>query len=699
MARPVGIDLGTTYSALAICDEQGRPAIVRNREGQSITPSVVAFENGQFLVGDSAKELLAAGETNIALLFKRQMGNPDFKLELGGKTFTAIDLSALVLGKLKADAQDALGIPLSEAIITVPAYFDNARRQATVEAGRRAGLKVLRTVNEPTAAALAFGFGSKTQIQTVLVYDLGGGTFDVTLVRLAPDAIDVIGSEGDAELGGKDWDDRLIAYLAQEFESEFGCSPASDLAANNDLRARCEKAKYQLTSNQQTQVTVAYAGNRGSYTITRETFERLTQDLVDRCLNLAEQTLTDAKLAWTDLDGVVLVGGSTRMPMIGKSIEVRSGRSPLRNINPDEAVALGAAIQTWVDDAAARPTFALGGTVKKVTDVTPHSLGMVAINHDRSRFINSIIIPKNRPIPRQESQPYTIYTHAHAPNITEIYMLQGEAERPLDCMILGRYVFSGIRPEAGGSTVIDIQYAYDISGIVKVSAMQRDTGQQLNLEILPLPDDLSWLDQPPANRVTKMVPHLKVIMAFDVSGSMSGRPIKEARRAASGLISRLDLAHVSVGLIAFSDDARLKCDLCQNARQLESALQNIKVGETGGGNSSHPFTLAHGELQGDEPRFLIVLTDGVWSDQPAAIKAAKHLQSCGVETIAIGFGGADSEFLRQIASSSENALFTDLSKLHESFCNIAQVMTQAHSGLAESAGSKRASSGRIKWFG
>ena len=236
MARPVGIDLGTTYSALAICDEQGRPAIVRNREGQSITPSVVAFENGQFLVGDSAKELLAAGETNIALLFKRQMGNPDFKLELGGKTFTAIDLSALVLGKLKADAQDALGIPLSEAIITVPAYFDNARRQATVEAGRRAGLKVLRTVNEPTAAALAFGFGSKTQIQTVLVYDLGGGTFDVTLVRLAPDAIDVIGSEGDAELGGKDWDDRLIAYLAQEFESEFGCSPASDLPPGNSQR-------------------------------------------------------------------------------------------------------------------------------------------------------------------------------------------------------------------------------------------------------------------------------------------------------------------------------------------------------------------------------------------------------------------------------------------------------------------------------
>lgn len=699
MNRPVGIDLGTTYSALAICDEQGRPSIVRNREGQATTPSVVAFENSQFLVGDAAKELLSAGDTNIALLFKRQMGNPDFKLELGGKTLSAIDLSALVLGKLKDDAQSALGRTISEAIVTVPAYFDNARREATVEAGRRAGLKVLRTVNEPTAAALAFGFGSKTQTQTVLVYDLGGGTFDVTLVRLAPDAVEVIGSEGDAELGGKDWDDRLIAYVAQEFESEFGCSPASDLAANNDLRARCEKAKYQLTSNQQTRVTVDYAGNKGVYTITREMFDRLTQDLVDRCLNLAEHALTDARMTWPALDGVVLVGGSTRMPMIGKSLEARSGRPPLKNINPDEAVALGAALQAWVDEATARPSFVLGGLVKKVTDVTPHSLGMVAVNHDRSRFINSIIIPKNRPIPRQESQPYTIQTHARSPTTTEIYMLQGETERPLDCTILGCYVFSGIQPEARGSAVIDIQYSYDISGIVQVSAVQRSTGHPLQLEVRPLPDDLSWLDRSPAERAAKAMQHLKVLLAFDVSGSMSGRPITEARRAASGLISKLDLAHASVGLIAFSDEARLKCGLCQNARRLERALDDIKVGDTGGGNSGHPFTLADEELKGDGLCFLIVLTDGVWSDQPVAIQAAKHLQSRGVETIAIGFGGADSDFLRQIASSNENALFTDLSKLHESFCNIAQVMTQTHSGLAEPGGAKRASGGRMKWFG
>src|SRR4051794_6638026 len=380
MATFVGIDLGTTNSVVAHRNAYGRPEVIANREGQNITPSVVYFGAEPPVVGQEAKEWARLGNEEIASFFKPHMGSPLFQLRFHGRNYNATDLSALVLKRLKEDAETKLGQAVDRAVITVPAYFGDAQRKATIAAGEAAGLRVLRIINEPTAAALAYGLQKTGGRETVLIYDLGGGTFDVTVARITPDDIAVLSTAGDHDLGGKNWDDRIATFLAEKFAAETGIDPLDDPVALNEVLVRSEQAKWTLSERTSTRITLQLGTQRRGYELTRAEFEGMTFPLMDRTRRLTEEALEEAKLDWTRLTGVLLVGGSTRMPMVRQYVSQMAGQPPRAGVNVDEVVALGAAIRAAMEAGQAAepgpagPRFTPAGA-RRISDVMSHSLG------------------------------------------------------------------------------------------------------------------------------------------------------------------------------------------------------------------------------------------------------------------------------------------------------------------------------------
>jgi molecular chaperone DnaK len=684
MGLAVGIDLGTTNSAIARVDEHGRPAIIPNRERSAVTPSVVCFAGGEILVGDAAKDMQDVGTAPVAAFFKRQMGDPQFVFHAHGVDYSATDLSSIVLRKLKADAEAHFRATVTHAVITVPAYFRDAERQATIAAGTSAGFEVMQVVNEPTAAAVAYGLARSASPARILVYDLGGGTFDVTLLDLAHDEIRVRSSDGDHRLGGRDWDDRIVQFLATRFQEEFGIDPLSDRGGLSDLLIQAELAKKKLTAVDATPLSLTCQGRRGRYTLDRATFEAITADLLERTASLTTHVLSDLRLEPADVDGVLLVGGSTRMPMVHRFVQKVFGRPPMTAVNVDEAVALGAAVVAAERAASIQQasTFSLRGAVKTI-DVTNHSLGMIAVNADRSAYVNSVILPKNATIPCAETRPYQHRTRRRGENTIEVFMTQGEVETPTAVSYLGLYTVHDVPHAPSGVTVVEITYRYDASGTVQVSARAKGTSEALRVTVDPLPPDVpARFDGAPQAGVSE---HVTAYLAFDVSGSMSGEPMNEAKKAARGFLEHTDLSHCSVGVMAFSDSVATKLHASQNARAIGRAIDALAVGETGGANGAQPFDDALALLESVKGRsVLVALTDGVWSDQATATSRARACHAAGIEVIAIGFGGADRDFLRSIASSDEDSIFTSLSGLVDAFSTIAQVLTQT-GGLADDA--------------
>jgi molecular chaperone DnaK (HSP70) len=673
MTTPVGIDLGTTNSAVAQVDDSGQVAILPNAEGHSITPSVISFLPDRIVIGDEAKDLQAAGVGDVAAFFKRQMGDTSFLFEAQGRDWSASDLSALLLRHLKEDAEQTLAATIGQAVITVPAYFRNPQREATRSAGEQAGIEVLQLINEPTAAAIAYGVrqGVKDSGKTLLVYDLGGGTFDLTLLRIDEKEIRVLNSEGDHELGGKDWDDRIVQFLATRFEEEFGADPFADALSLTSLLAQAEQAKRQLTNTQSASLAITHDGRRARYSISRADFEGLTADLVERTISLTNKVLADAEMSPKQLDGTVLVGGSTRMPMVHDFIRRNFGRDPLGGVNVDEAVALGAALLA-AQSQQRSPVFSIGG--RRTVDVTNHSLGMVAENPDRSAYVNSIILPKNKAIPSKEQRPYQFQMGGDGR--LEIFMTQGESEQPGQVTYLGLYaVDTTAVGHKGRQAVIDIEYAYDSSGTVQVAASLRGGGS-LPVGVEPLPDDVPtrFLSPPPA---LPQPVHITVYLAFDLSGSMSGDPLDEAKKAAHGFVDNLDLGHASVGIVVVADQVKTVLKACQNGRKIAKAIDSLEIGMVGYGNGEHPFDEAK-SLMGriKDPTYLVVLADGIWYDQDEAIKQAKRCHKTDIDIIAIGFGSADQSFLQAIASSDEAGILTDIGGLVDTFSTIAQVLTE-----------------------
>ena len=679
----VGIDLGTTNSAIARVDENGRPVVIPNTEGRPTTPSVVAFQGGEVLVGESAREEQSVGRYPVAAFFKREMGKPYFLFHADGTDRTATDLSAMVLCRLKADAEAYTGERLGHAVITVPAYFRDIERKATIAAGEAAGFEVLQVVNEPTAAAVAYGLKRRDAGKRILVYDLGGGTFDVTLLELTGEEIRVLGSDGDHQLGGKDWDDRIVHFLSSRFHEQFGANPLERTDSIAELLIDVEDVKKRLSSVESAPISIVHDGRRGRYVLDRTKFEELTVDLLERTISLTRNVLDGKGLRPEDVDGVLLVGGATRMPMVRRLIERDFGQPPMGGVNVDEAVALGAAVVAAAEQMERRRlatySYALPG-IARMVDVTNHSLGMIAVNARGTAYVNTVILPKNTEIPCAETRPYQYRAPSGGDdNRIEVFMTQGEVEAPADAVYIGKYVIHDVVDPTAGASVVDISYQYDRSGTVKVTARMKGSRSELPVTVEALPDDVPdrFLEAPHA-----AFEHMTVYLVFDISGSMDGEPLEKAKKAGNEFLRNVDLSYCSVGLISFHDKVITQLEASQNARLIEAAIAGLR---TGGGTSANPFpSLLNLITRLEGRRFAIVLTDGVWANRKAAIRAARTCHRVGIEIIAIGFGNADRHFLDAIASNDEASFFTSMNSLSHTLTGIAQVLTETGGALTPS---------------
>ena len=477
MAKIIGIDLGTTNSCAAVI-EGGKPVVIPNAEGQRTTPSVVAFTKaGERLVGDAAKRQAVTNAPRTVSSVKRLMGS-DARIPIDGKSYAPQQISALILQKLKADAEAYLGEPVTEAVITVPAYFNDAQRQATKDAGRIAGLEVRRIINEPTAAALAYGLDNG-RAQTVMVYDLGGGTFDVSLIQIGDGIVQVLATCGDNHLGGDDFDARIVGWLAENFQRETGADLTGDRVAMQRLREEAEKAKKELSAATQAEINLPFltAGPQGPLhlqtTLTRAKFDELCADLVERTALPVRNALSDAHLTASDLDQVLLVGGSTRMPAVQAKVQRMVGLEPSRTLNPDECVALGAAVQAGRLGGVA---LAGGGQDLLLMDVTPLTLSIETLGG-----VATHLIERNATIPTRFSKVFT--TAAPFQSTVEIKVLQGEREFAKDNKLLGTFTLRGIKRAWAGVPKIEVTFDIDANGIVKVSARDLDTGKEQSITI------------------------------------------------------------------------------------------------------------------------------------------------------------------------------------------------------------------------
>ena len=672
----VGIDLGTTYSAVARYDKQSnKPIMLSNSFGKEITPSVICFlDDGDILVGEDAKDMQSNGTGVNAAAFKRNMGDGSTVVSFNGKDYTAEDLSAMLLKHLISDAEAACGEKIDEAVITVPAYFEDAQRIATKRAGESCGIKVPKIINEPTAAAISYGYKHSAD-KTLLVYDLGGGTFDVTIVRITKGNIEVIGTHGNHILGGKDWDAAIVKYVCDKFYNEFDVDPRDDLPTKNELIVAAEGYKKTLSIAESVTIPVNYEGCSEKYTLTREEFESMTEHLMNATKDVMDELIKALGMEWTDIDEILLVGGSTRMPGVAKFLRDFTGREVVTHSDTDLAVAKGAAITAELYSSSATGMRA----AMTVTDVTAHSLGALSVSQDGTKYVNEIMIKKNSKVPSTERRKFSIKPGNMTDKI-EVYTLQGESRVPLDCNVLAKVVITGFYNDGKG-LIVDIEYNYDENGIVNIKAFQGEDALQVKSE--PVPEDIRWMGGNPRDRPNEDKIAKNIAICVDLSRSMQGEPIEAAKDSIRRFVHTLEDEKTKFSLIGFGDKVKVVTELTGDTGVVINSIEDLKVNMLGRGTDMSPLETARSVVASSPGvGIIVVLTDGIWGKRDRAVDQAARCRDGGIAIIAIGLGEADTSFLRQIATVDDGALFTTIDKLGDTFGTIATAITSGNMGLA-----------------
>lgn len=677
MARRVGIDLGTTYSAVAVM-ENGKPVIVRNSYGKELTPSVICCFNDEVLVGEEAYEMMSSGAGESVTAFKRMMGVPGAVVTHGDTDYTAEQLSTILLKHLVDEASNALGDRITEAIITVPQYFDDVRRVSTINAGKACGLNVLKIINEPTSAALYYGYNYSKQ-KTLMVYDLGGGTFDVNIISFENGKTNVIASKGDHFLGGKNWDEAIMNIACDGFMDEFGIDPRKDLKCKSIMMATAERVKRQLSTGTSAPFIIEYQDWTGRYTITRDSFVHATEHLLLTTKNICEDTLADSGMSWGDIDEILLIGGSCRMPMVQSFLKEQTGRPVVHHPDMELAVAKGAAI--------AASSYKNGISETILRDVTAHSLGALAVEENEDRYINEIMIPKNSGIPCKFTKRFLIKEKCWT-DMIEVYALQGESELPDDCVVVSRSEITGFLNDGTG-VVIEITYHYDENGVVVITAEQ--DGQPLKVKNTPLPEDMLWMSGKPSERVdTKDTVRKSIALCVDVSRSMKFEdannkiPIEEAKKSIKSFIDGFEGDDNKFSLVIFSDKQKVLCEPTSDKKVIKEAVDRIKLKDTGSGTTATPIDLARATASIDGYlEVIVILTDGIWKRMDVSIAQSRECRKDGVPIFALGFGDANKGFLKQIATVDNGGLYTTIEKLGSTFDTIATAIKTDNMGIRD----------------
>lgn len=705
MSLIVGIDLGTTYTVISYIDSRTRePKIIKNKNGNLTTPSVIGFRaDNTYVIGEDAKAMEEVGDVNTASFYKLHMGDHNYKISIRGKDYTAVELSSLFLKRLIEEAVEAMGEKIEKAVITVPAYFEDAAKNDTIAAGKAAGLDVMNIINEPTAACVAYGLRNDSDNRKILIYDLGGGTFDVTVAEVTKDNISVIGTIGHHQLGGRDWDSSVADWLASRFEEETGIDVSEDSEFAAECMIKAETAKRQLTTSSFADITVDNGEKKCKIRLTRQEFEDMTSYQLGITINLINELFENIGLSWKNIDGAVLVGGSTKMPMVRNYI-TENGITILSGVNPDEAVAIGAAIQANISTFCATlpgnatiSSFAMDKKdldlmqlpgAKTISDVIPHSLGMIVESADGQHFMNDIMIPRNTPRENaiETKRRELRVSKKKEDNHLDIYLLQGESDEPINCTVAKKYSFNDIEYISGGKTILEITFLHTINGTIDIKATQTETGTSLICSEEEIPTDMSWVTKSPREVFGSSMPSIcgALVMALDLSGSMSLetngiQAIDAAKQAMKNFVAQFSEFDVKIGIVGFSDKTQVMCKPIDNEKKVINAIDSLSIGLTGGCNAADPLPTMYDLLKpfkGDSFVYALVLTDGMWENYActSALEMRPKFEKHGFEVIGMGFGGADSTFLKNISTREDLASVDDITRLDTALSSIARVI-------------------------
>lgn len=702
----VGIDLGTTYSVVAYIDPATKaPKVIPNKLGQRTTPSVTSFlPDGGVIIGSDAKTREELGDADTVSFYKLEMGSRSYKVNFFGRDMNAAEISGRFLRELISQCEKSAGAHIERAVITVPAYFEDPERNATMLAGRLAGLEVLNVINEPTAAAIAYGLKETEGINRILIYDLGGGTFDVTVADISKDAVTVKGSAGNHYLGGKNFDEVICTWVIEQFNDRFGLDLSEDKEIYNSLLVKSEKAKKLLSSSEYADIAVSASGYSDRFRLTEDIFRQLSADLLDITHKTIGRLFSDIGISWADIDGVILAGGSTKMKMVPDYIKKMTGREPLRGVDPDEAVAIGAAIQAQTEEYCHIKTLAsaegshtsfltgvdksnynmsLLSGAKFISDVTAHSLGMISVSEDGRRFINDIMIKKNTPLQNAQVVKRRELKVSKSGNELEIYLLQGDAERPIDCTVAKKYVFDGIEYVAGGKTLLDITYRYTVNGTIDINAVQTENLKTLGRREEPVPDDMSWTTGIPEVQMLTNFPENEGVLylALDRSGSMDGSPMQMAKQAMKGFVEQFDTTRINIGIACFAGKSKIWLDATHDKKAITKAIDNIDKCDLGFATNAEPLSVMLPKIRKyrySPFKYAVILTDGSWYDgaDVKALKLKEEYIKNEIEIVGLGFGKADVFFLRKLSTREDLAEVEDISGLDRMMLKIAKVIQQ-----------------------